>query len=62
MRSNNFGTLYNITATLQMIPAKGRIPHGRANSGTWILDGLINLAKHMRFASEFSLATSALRH
>ena len=40
----------------------GYAPHGRANSGTWILDGLINLAKHMRFASESSLATSVLRH
>ncbi len=61
-RSNSIGTLYNITATPQMIPAKELTPHGRANSGSWILNGLINLTKHMRFSSEFSLATIALRH
>jgi hypothetical protein len=33
-----------------------------AARGFWTAFGLINLAKHMRFASEFSLATGALRH
>ena len=41
-----------------MIPAKGRTPHGRANSGTWILDGL----RPYQFGQAYAICELSLIH